>query len=154
MKIIETTAFSESQKEQLKDLWNKEYPVQLQYQGVSGLDDYLAALERPYHAVAVDDNDLAVAWVFSFDRDGERWFAIIIDDRLQRQGLGTAFLGLLKQREQELCGWVVDDDRYLKADGTPYPSPLLFYLKQGFALLPDTRLETDRMSAVKIRWSR
>ena len=58
----------------------------------------------------------------------------------------------LKENEEMLCGWVIDhhDDR--KINGELYLSPLNFYLKQGFDILKEQRLELPTSSAVKISW--
>ena len=37
--------------------------------------------------------------------------------------------------------------------GKPYRSPLDFYIKNGFKVLPEIRLELPSISAVKIKWS-
>jgi len=41
-----------------------------------------------------------------------------------------------------------------KNNNCPYNSPLGFYMKNGFELEPNQRLETSNLSAVKIKWSR
>ncbi len=152
MKIVETNSPDAQLKEQIMRLWNNEYPEQLRYADVEGFDNYLNNLQECHHLLAMNDSDNLVGWAFSFARDGERWFAIIVDGSLQGKGLGTTLLNRLKENEPTLNGWVTDHDRYVKANGEAYRSPLRFYLQNGFAVLPETRLEIENLSAVKIRW--
>ena len=154
MSIIETDALTEEQKVQIMNLWNKEYPAQLQYSSIEGFDSYLNNLLQPNHFLAIDDNDTLMGWAFSFTRENERWFAIIIDGSMQRQGLGTSLLNRLKENETVLNGWVTDHDRYMKKNGEQYHSPLQFYSRNNFIFCHDVRLETEKLSAVKIAWAK
>lgn len=63
-------------------------------------------------------------------------------------------LDKVKEFENELNGWVMDHENDLKASGDIYLSPIRFYLKNDFEILNEIRLETEIMSAVKIKWSR
>jgi hypothetical protein len=69
-------------------------------------------------------------------------------------GYGSTILKQMKEKETCLAGWVIDGTNYIKADGQPYHSPLGFYLKNQFSILKDSRLETEKISAVKIIWNR
>jgi GNAT superfamily N-acetyltransferase len=154
MTIIETKNPGHEQRDLIRHLWNREYPAQIQYASGEAFDGYLDSLQEPCHWLAVDkDNNLA-GWGFSFVREGEKWFAIIVDIKIQRRGLGTRLLRLLKENEAVLNGWVTDHDRYRKANGAPYPPPLQFYIKNGFIVIPEARIETEQLSAVKIRWTK
>jgi len=53
-----------------------------------------------------------------------------------------------------LNGWVVDGERYIKSNGEKYLSPLEFYKKNDFEILVGERLETEKISAVKIKWKK
>jgi hypothetical protein len=79
---------------------------------------------------------------------------IILDRNLHGQGKGTLLLNHLKAKEHELCGWVIDHDNDIKQGGEPYKSPLKFYEKNGFLICSNTKIDTDRLSAVKIVWDR
>ena len=92
------------------------------------------------------------AWAVIFERDSEKWFAIIVDSELHQIGLGSKILNRLKTFSSELNGWVIDHENDNKANGEPYRSPLAFYLKNEFTLIPENRLELDFISAVKINW--
>ena len=89
---------------------------------------------------------------FDFVRDNQKWFAIILDSKIQGKGIGTKILNLAKEKENELNGWVIDHDSDKRRNGKSYKSPLNFYLRNGFEKLSKTRLESDKISAVKIRW--
>jgi hypothetical protein len=91
-------------------------------------------------------------WAYAFTRSGERWFAIILSASVQGMGYGAKLMAHLQATEPVLHGWVIDHDQARKRNGLPYISPLAFYLKRGFHLLPDQRLETESLSAVKIRF--
>lgn len=60
----------------------------------------------------------------------------------------------LKNDLPEFYGWVVDSNAFMKNDGTPYISPLPFYTKLGFEVLPHKRIDNDMINAVKIRHRR
>ena len=152
MRIIETASLSETQKVAVLQLWNEEYPGQLRYAQPAGFDAYLSALTDKTHLLAVNDEGQVLGWALSFIRDGERWFAIIIHRSMQGMGEGSALLNALKSKEQSLAGWATDHERYTKADGSPYPSPLGFYVRQGFTTNPESRLELPHLSAVRIDW--
>ncbi len=87
-------------------------------------------------------------------REGEKWFAIIVDSDFHGQGLGTELLNRAKAKESELNGWVIDQDNDVKQNGDSYLSPLGFYLNNGFEQLKDKRLELQHLSAVLIRWDK
>ena len=154
MTITETKHPTDAQRESICNLWNREYPAQLHYASSEAFDAYLNNLSHPYHWLVVDDSNNLIGWAFSFLRDGERWFAVIVDSSIQRKGLGTKLLQLLKARELVLNGWVTDHEHYNKSDGTPYASPLPFYIKNGFMVVPGVRIETEKLSAVKIKWTK
>jgi GNAT superfamily N-acetyltransferase len=153
LKHLTTNDLNNAYLQQLLLLWNKEYPEQLAYTDVSEFRSYLATLVNQQHVLVLDADDTISGWAFIFTREGERWFAVILDESVQGQGIGTALMNILKQNELCLNGWVTDHDRYLKKDQKPYRPPIDFYLKNGFTV-SDTRLETDKLSAVKITWSR
>lgn len=151
--ITETASLTEGIRGQLLDLWNEEYPAQLHLQDGKALQDYLWPLNRLKHLLLQDKQGCIKGWAWSFDRDGERWFAIIVSTEQQGKGLGRQLIERLKNAEQTLNGWVTDHNKDIKQNGTPYSSPLDFYIKCGFEVLADQRLETEKMSAVKIRWT-
>ncbi len=154
MQITKCVNPNDEQKKDIYRLWNNEYPAQLGYQRFSDLELYLANLKNPVHYFLVDDDGNAIGWAFVFERDGERWFAIIVDGSMHKKGLGSLLLNMLKENEQILNGWATDHNKYVTQDGRLYPSPVAFYLKNGFSTCDEIRLEIEKLSAVKIRWAR
>jgi len=153
MELVETNSLTAAQKELLLIIWNKEYPVTLRYETVEDLDKYLAELKDIRHILLFDDDNILSGWTYSFVREGERWFAIILSGTVQGKGYGRLMLNALKEPELELNGWVIDKSTNIKADGTYYASPLLFYEKAGFEVLHDVRMDNGKMCAVKIKWT-
>ncbi len=152
MKVIETSAPDALQQEAIRELWNNEYPGQLNHSDTGSFRNYLQQLSEQKHFLLVDDNDSVRGWAFVFVRDREKWFAIIVDSRWQGSGCGKLLLNKLKENATKLSGWVIDHSNDKKGSGENYLSPLAFYLKHGFVVCADTRLERDKISAVKIEW--
>lgn len=150
--IVTATTLTTEYKEAILQLWNSEYPAQLQHADVASLDNYLGGLADVTHYFLMIDGAVAV-WAETFMRDGEKWFAIIANREMQGKGYGKEMMNMLLQKEPVLFGWVTDHDRYKKADGSAYTSPLGFYKQLGF-VVTDERLETEKLSAVRIVWKR
>src|SRR5215203_2848560 len=108
MKITKTENLSEAQKRSIVEIWNAEYPVQLWHPDTRSFDDYLSKLGAPVHYLLRDENDRIKGWLACFVRDGEKWFAILIDSREQKKGYGAALLNRVKESEAEINGWVID----------------------------------------------
>lgn len=142
------------QLEQMLALWNYEYPVQLGYQNREAFEQYLAGLGNKKHILLFDPNQTLVGWYLRFKRDQEIWFALIISSSIQGKGMGKKLMDKAKLEEKILNGWVIDHNQDEKADGSPYRSPLGFYIKQQFNVMEDVRLDIEKISAVKIVWSR
>ena len=151
MRISKSDFLTESQKRQIVEIWNAEYPVGLKYSSIQGFEEYLEKLNDVTHYL-IETDQKVVAWLSTFIRESEKWFAMIINSSYQKQGLGGKLLSAAKADYKELNGWVVDQDNYLKENGEPYHSPLSFYLKHDFKLMVDCRLELPQISAVKIYW--
>jgi GNAT superfamily N-acetyltransferase len=150
--LIATTLLTSAQRSALIRLWNDEYPVQIALQGEEGLENYLRSIQNATHYFAEKNGEI-VGWACAFDRDNERWFAIIVDSSAHRSGVGSNLLGCLQETNTALVGWAVDKVGYTRANGAHYSSPLLFYVHHGFHVL-DERLEIPALSAVKISWQR
>ena len=153
MHIINTRELNSVQKETLYTLWNAEYPVNLNYATPSDFENYLNGLVNTTHYFLMAD-DTIMGWSFTFDRNGEKWFGLILDTSIHQKGYGTIMLNEIKQHETNLYGWVMDHNRDVKINGQPYNTPLGFYLKNGFTTYPDIRIDTEKISAVKIGWMR
>lgn len=152
MRIEKTSQLSTAEKEAVIEIWNNEYPLSLSYTAISGFDHYLDKLEDKTHFLLLDDEENIRGWSVCFNRDGGRWFALIIHHSIQGKGYGALLLDKLKEEEPILNGWVMDSDNEPKQNGEMYRSPLHFYLKNNFILYPEERLKTETMSAVKIQW--
>jgi GNAT superfamily N-acetyltransferase len=147
-----TSTLDDTQKAQIYDLWNREYPANIGYDAISDFDVYLGELSEQTHYLVTNGSDQIVGWMFTFVRDGAFWFAIIIDSSAQGKGLGTQLLNKIKIGSRQLNGWTIDHYNDMKKDGSPYRSALPFYLKNDFTVCPDTRLNTEKVTAVRITW--
>ncbi len=154
MKITKTENLSEVQKQSIIRLWNAEYPAQIQHSGIDSFDDYLSMKGNLEHYLLTDTDENIKGWLATFMRDGEKWFALLVDSSEQKKGYGTQLLNEVKEFENEINGWAIDQNKDVKANGETYLSPIGFYLKNDFEILNDVRLETETVSAVKIKWSR
>jgi len=126
--------------------------MSLQYKSISEFDEYLNGLSEKKHYLLINKQGIIAAWGATFKRNNEKWFAIIIDSAMHGKGYGTAILNEIKKGEQHLVGWVIDHDQDLKVNGDKYRSPLTFYTKNHFNIIPDSRIESTTISAVKIVW--
>ena len=151
---LTNTPLNPTQKKQISEIWNNEYPKSLNFTDSTGFDNYLAGLSDPVYYLLEDDSGEIIAWACKFIRDNEKWFAIILDQKIHGQGKGTTLLNALKENESVLNAWVIDKDKAIKLNGEIYKSPLNFYLKNGFLLCPEIRFENEKMSAVKIIWKK
>ena len=140
-------------KEQLLKLWNTEYPKHLAFNNLAGFDTYLEPLENKNHFLLVDEQNIINGWLFTFLKEGEVWFGMIVKTEIQGQGYGSELLQLVKQNTTCLNGWVIDHSNDLKENGEAYVSPIPFYLKNDFIILKDLRLNYKKLIAVKIKWA-
>ncbi|MCD6062640.1 MAG: family N-acetyltransferase [Flavipsychrobacter sp.] len=154
MRTIETNILLPEHKEALRNIWNTEYPAKLAMFTPQDMENYLASLSDPKHYLLLNDIDMLSGWAATFTRENDNWFAIIMHAAYQKQGLGGWLLEMLKVNNNTLNGWVADHNNDRKQNGKTYTSPLPFYLKNGFIVQSDTRLEMEKLSAVKIQWTR
>ncbi len=154
MIIEETSALTDSQKQVAFTLWNNEYPAKLEMKSMQDMEDYLRTLANPAHYFLKDDEGQTEGWAFTFTRENDTWFAISIDEKVHGQGKGKLLLNKLKEKNESLNGWVIDHNNDVRRDGEIYYSPVGFYLKNGFEVFWDERLELPVMSAARMRWTR
>lgn len=154
MKIIKQTELSTKDKIQIFELWNNEYPEKLVYHTLEDFENYLDNLTQKTHYLLLNSEGNIEGWAITFIRENEKWFAIIISEKLHGRSLGTMMINKLKQDKAILNGWVIDHDLDKKANGCYYKSPIGFYKKSGFKILPEIRLELEIMSAVKFKWNK
>ena len=152
MELIRTNQLTETQKLQIFEIWNNEYPTKIGYPNISEFDAYLEKLADQHHILILDEYEKVKGWYFDFIREEDLWFAIILDSSLHGKGIGSKILDMAKSSNTVLNAWVTDHNTDLKQNGEPYLSPLPFYIKNGFEVLTDIRIETNILSAVKIRW--
>lgn len=100
------------------------------------------------------DNDDIAGWAATHSVELARGFFIMLDGEYHGKGYGTTLLNELKKEGQKLFGWAIDHDNDLKLNGQPYPSPIRFYLKNGFTVNNNLRMENEQISAVNILWER
>jgi hypothetical protein len=151
MKIIQTAILTLEQKQSLFELWNAEYPIKICYNKISEFENYLDGLSDKKHYLLVNDFDQILGWAFTFFREQEDWFGIIVNSKNKGKGFGTLLLEELKKNKSVLNGWVTDHDD-VKINSEPYLSPLEFYTKNEFSVQQNIRMENEKISAVKIRW--
>lgn len=148
--VLHAKTLTPFQRSQIDFLWNVEYPVNL----FNRFSELLEGLENYNHYIIEDDKQNVLAWTTDFEKDNEIRFSIIVDSNHKHKGLGKTLLEKLKSQNAEFYGWVIDHNNDVKSNGYVYRSPLAFYLKNGFEILHDCRLETDIISAVKIKWKK
>ena len=150
MIIIKTKTLSEKHFTQINQLWNDEYPIKLKdrfpilLDGVKDFNDYIIE----------DTEQNVIAWAVDFEKENEIRFSIIVNAKHKGKGLGGALVEKLKSENDLFFGWVIDHNNDLKSNGEYYQTPMPFYLKHGFEILNDLIIETEMISAVKIKWSR
>lgn len=153
MILTHTILLDPNEKQAVFKLWNQEYPKRLNYLKIEEFENYLAGLENPHHILVKDEHKDILGWFVDFKRENEIWFAMILDASIHGKGIGSNLLEKAKKKNAILNGWVIDSSEYLKKDDFIYRSPLEFYLKNDFKILKETRLESPRISAVKIKWT-
>ena len=152
MEITITKQLSAFEKNELMALWNAVYPSNLYYNKLEELEQYFNGLSDIQHYLIKDTSSQIVAWAFTFNREEATWFAILIDSAFQKKGIGSELLKALKKDNTQLNGWAIDKEGYHLKNGENYLTPLPFYLKNNFVICENIRLETDKISAIKIEW--
>lgn len=154
MNLLQTTTLTLAQQEQVRQLWNQEYPSQLSFAAPNNFQGWLTRLTNARHLLLVAETGSVRGWLTVFRREQAPWFVLIVDSAAHGQGFGTALLAQTKAQKTELNGWVVPHDDYRKLNGDVYRSPVAFYEKNGFAILHDQPLDSAHLSAIRIHWSR
>jgi hypothetical protein len=153
MIIVQKEILTLEQKEVLRELWNNEYPAKLHLKTIADFELYLSGLSNTKHYLLIDDSNKITGWAFTFLRDAEDWFAIILNHQIQGKGNGSLLINELKKNNTSLNGWVTDHDNEVKQNKELYKSPMLFYIKNGFRICSEIRIENEKLSAVKINWT-
>lgn len=147
--ILRTKILSANQSAQINQMWNDEYPIKLK----DRFPILLEGVENYHHYLIEDEQQNIQAWAVDFEKDNEIRFSIIVRADQKGKGLGGLLVEKLKAENETFYGWVIDHENDLKSNGERYTSPLPFYLRHGFTVLPDHRIESEMIRAVKIKWS-
>ncbi len=153
MEFIESSVLSDAQKLEIIALWNNEYPESLSHKSIETFNEYLEGIANLWHILLINSNGKIQGWCLCFTRESERWLTLILSSSVHGKGFGTQLLQYAKAKEKKLNGWVIDHDKEKKKNGEPYCSPLAFYLKNGFQIVPTERLN-HKISAIKIEWEK
>lgn len=148
MKLITSKILTIQQREQINLLWNNEYPLKLKDRFPILLDG--ADWHNHYLIEDIDHN--VMAWAVDFEKAKQIRFSIIVSSIYKGKGLGGMLIDKLKAENQEFYGWVIDHNDDLKLNGEQYKTPMPFYLKHGFEILNDQRIDNEMIKAVLIKW--
>lgn len=149
MKVTCTSVLSSIQFEHINEMWNIEYPLKLK----DRFPILLEGVDRYRHYLIEDEDQNVLAWAVDFDKDEQIRFSIIVAKTHKGRGLGTVLLDKLKENNNVFYGWVIDHNNDVKANGEQYLSPMSFYLKHGFEILNDKRIDSEMIKAVLIKWT-
>lgn len=148
MQLFNTATLSDNQIKQIDVLWNQEYPKNL----MNRFSILLGDATNYRHFILENEAQQVLGWAVLFDKENETRFSIIVGEASKGMGLGGRLMDALKQACPCFYGWVIDHNYDLKNDNSIYRSPLSFYLKHGFEVLNDQRLDTPIIKAVKVKW--
>lgn len=146
--ITKTKVLSRLHFDQINQLWNEEYPLKLKDRFPILLD----GVSNYNHFVIENENGDAIAWAVDFEKEEQIRFSIIVASKYKGKGLGSALINRLKEEHAAFYGWVIDHNEDIKANGENYSSPLPFYFKHGFQIVPEKRIDTEMIRAVLIQW--
>ena len=152
--IIHTQVLNQQQQFELLKCWNEVYPLNLKFDDLCKMKIYFDGLQKLEYFLLIDSSIPATAFSFRFIRDEELWLAMLMPPSMQGKGYGSILIEELTENINSISAWVVDHERDVMADGSPYISPLLFYLKERFEIQEGVRLETDTISAAKLVWKK
>ena len=150
MEFKEVNKLSPLFKEQVRLLWNREYPYVIAQKSNKDFNEYLESLKNKNHLLVLEKNRV-LGWCCDFIREGECWFAMILDTEIQGKGIGKRLIEKLKKRHNKLNGWVVIEESYVKENEQPYKPPIGFYKKLGFTVFEKEKLDSSILNAVKIQ---
>ena len=82
---------SKVQKEQILDLWNIEYPMGLLHRHMNDFDAYLEGLMEKSYILLLNEQEHVIGCYIDFNREQDRWFAMILDANYQGKGWAGRF---------------------------------------------------------------
>lgn len=118
---------------------------------MADFEAFLFPLIAPKYYFLLDNENIA-GWAATFTAGTVRSFFIMLNSAYHGKGYGTILLNELQKEGPQLFAWAIDHNNDVKPDSRPYPSPIDFYLKNGFTVNSDLRLENEMLSAVNIFW--
>jgi GNAT superfamily N-acetyltransferase len=139
-----------SEKKQIFKLWNSEFPICIGFKELAELENYFKSIEVIRHHKLVEKNKI-IAWAVTFRREDKINFSIIVNRQHQGQGHGKKLIQRLQELNNELNGWIIIDESYLRKDESIYPIKLNFYQKMGF-ILTGKEWETKKIKTTQINW--
>lgn len=155
MQYIHTNSLNNDQKEQIRNLWNQEYPVNISFEAIEDFENYLSKLEHQNHIIVENEKKMIIAWYADFIRQEERYFVIIVSSQIQGKGYGKSLIEKAKLDNLELNGWVVEENvKYLKTNGEVYHSPIEFYRRMDFQIFPKITWQGNILKTIKITWNK
>lgn len=138
MIINKTKILTDKQREQINALRDDKYPSKLKDRFPIHLDgaDW-------YNQYIIEDlNNNTIAWTVDFEKKSQIRFSIIVASIHKGKGLGRMLIEKLRTENEEFYGWVIDHNNDFKLNGEYYKTPMPFYLKHGFEILNDKRIDT------------
>ena len=105
MKFIKTEKLDAQQKNQIRNLWNQEYPKKISLSNLAAFEEYLQNLDDKHHILLCDEHESIKGWLIYFVRDKERCFAMIVDPSVQGKGWGSNFLDEAKKINADTSAW-------------------------------------------------
>ena len=148
MKIKKTKILTDKQKDEINTLWNNEYPAHLK-------DRFSILLDHAdwyNHYIIEDLENNVIAWAVDFKKENQVRFSIIVSQIYKGKGIGGMLIEKLKAENDNFYGWVIDHNNDFKLNGEHYNTPMPFYLKHGFEILNDQRIDNEMIRAVLIKW--
>jgi RimJ/RimL family protein N-acetyltransferase len=146
MEINKTKYINNDQFQQINQMWNEEYPIKLK----DRFELLLEGVEK-YNHYLIEQENKVLAWAVEFEKENETRFSIIVKNEHKGQGFGKLLINRLKRDLGEFYGWVIDHNNDLKQNGEIYNTPIEFYLKNGFEILCEERIDSEMIKAVKIK---
>lgn len=144
LRMITELSLTDELKQQIFDIWNSVYPVQVTFPALENFEAYLSRAMDSRNFVYFNGINRIGGWLMTFTRDSQRSFVMLVSQDCQGRGIGRELLKTLKVSEsQSVFGWAVESERYLLRDGSPYRSPISFYRKNGFKITNQRQQHKD-----------
>lgn len=150
--LQETNILCPKFSEQIRQIWNNEYPVVIRQNSQEKFDAYIKSLEDATHTLVLNKQNMVQGWYADFQRENDLWFVIILSSNLQGKGIGKQLIQKAQKRHKRLNGWAIFSNQYEKADKNFYKNPIGFYEKMGFHIRRDIIFQTEIMETLKIEW--